>query len=1262
MSAPPNNLFADAQIIGGESGAVSGTTFDATQEGSEPAYITNDQSVWYKFTCPTTGWYRFTVPQSSHAYHGVFGSDFSQGCLALLPNGTLTQMTVANAIADYRADLAVGSIDNDFVVAGFLTATNTYYIRLSATREGSTFNSGTFDFDFLWEKFDPPATDDFVNIEDLGAPPITVTTLTVKDATFQTGSESVDQAGTNNAEQSVWYKFTPSASGKYRINIPKASIVPNGHGQYGRVTLQVSTGSSLATYQAGEIGTFGFWTHPSFFSNPEISTYIDLTSGTTYYLRAYSQFKTKLNGQGEPGFNFQTAEFDLEIELIDPPANDDYANATALTPTAGGTLTSEHLRDATEEASEPSLPYTREQSVWYKITPAVTGKYRFRIPLDSLDYEGYASDGNGELSMSLAPAAGITNHVTANCLPDAWYTFILKYPESGWQNPHNAIRVADLTAATEYRIKVTANGGTSFDQFNSTVMAFDLEWELLTPNSNDDFANALTITGSSGTQDFDDSGNTGETNEPRAFYWDDDGFGHVASDDLTSWFKWVAPSSGWFLFSVESLAFGPASYSMSIYTGTTLTGLTRVNNGSGGTHPETTNPQAQQTTIAINAVSGTEYKIQVVGWSFEGESRLSWATTSAPTGDTGATAVSGQVNGRVNNYGNTDNDLPPNAVTLLSGHGQWWYNDGAVGKTKWFKYTAPEDLTIRISGVCWADSPPNTTSNIRGDIGLIAYKGATFGSLTVAQAHNKDDNVDEDVAMLQTSFAFYDGDNVSSVLATNGDNYIPDVVVAAGETIWICLFGLYDNDLFGDASVAGAPMDATEFDIDLKFGPTPPPNDIVATTPIGSPTYAYILNKTHWDTDLVYGNKFAGQIAGTTFGATAEVGEPAHAGYGPTRSVWFELDLTEDGDTKIWVESTEDCVLSVYDFDATPDVATLNLIDEDDDSGTGNWPEVIISKAATATGELWVCVDAKAECNFVLKYEWQNDNPVIPANNDFDDAVVITGPTVIRGTTVGASAEYFEWDSEYAFTGPCDTVWYKYTPTETKQVKFDGRVLSNNFDGYVIVEVYTGADKDHLTKVSAGNEGGIFRGPFFPTFSNDPILLDVVNGTDYYIRVCTEEGHSEDFELWVDTDMIYLDLQPGGFDVSNLEQATIPLKLTPGGSELLKNPTTETGTVTLRLTPITTFEDQVNSEVGTIYLDLQPSGTEFSVMEAVDSGTVYLKLIPSGSEEHSHACFTGEGTPDPRFYTGDVDARFETDALGPDTRWVTHIHKGAQYC
>ena len=110
MSAPPNNLFADAQIIGGESGAVSGTTFDATQEGSEPAYITNDQSVWYKFTCPTTGWYRFTIPQSSHAYHGIFGSDFSQGCIALLPDGTLTQMTVANAIADYRADLAIGSL------------------------------------------------------------------------------------------------------------------------------------------------------------------------------------------------------------------------------------------------------------------------------------------------------------------------------------------------------------------------------------------------------------------------------------------------------------------------------------------------------------------------------------------------------------------------------------------------------------------------------------------------------------------------------------------------------------------------------------------------------------------------------------------------------------------------------------------------------------------------------------------------------------------------------------------------------------------------------------------------------------------------------------------------------------------------------------------------------------------------------------------------------------------------------------------------
>jgi hypothetical protein len=57
--APPNDDFADAKAISGESGSVEGTTVGASRQAGEPDYL--DGSVWYRWTAPSSGWASFEL-------------------------------------------------------------------------------------------------------------------------------------------------------------------------------------------------------------------------------------------------------------------------------------------------------------------------------------------------------------------------------------------------------------------------------------------------------------------------------------------------------------------------------------------------------------------------------------------------------------------------------------------------------------------------------------------------------------------------------------------------------------------------------------------------------------------------------------------------------------------------------------------------------------------------------------------------------------------------------------------------------------------------------------------------------------------------------------------------------------------------------------------------------------------------------------------------------------------------------------------------
>ncbi len=97
----------------------------------------------------------------------------------------------------------------------------------------------------------------------------------------------------------------------------------------------------------------------------------------------------------------------------------------------------------------------------------------------------------------------------------------------------------------------------------------------------------------------------------------------------------------------------------------------------------------------------------------------------------------------------------------------------------------------------------------------------------------------------------------------------------------------------------------------------------------------------------------------------------------------------------------------------------------------------------------------------------------------------------------------------------------------------------------------------------------------------------------------TDYGYDQSFliDLVRQTDLIYLDLTPGGTD---------EYTPAPAGTEY-----TDSGTVRLSFTPSGT-EEHTTFDSGTITLAFTPSGTDQYSVTYTDSGTVYLTLTPGG--------------------------------------------------
>lgn len=158
-------------------------------------------------------------------------------------------------------------------------------------------------------------------------------------------------------------------------------------------------------------------------------------------------------------------------------------------------------------------------------------------------------------------------------------------------------------------ITVTSAGATN------SPFTIPVNLTVLARPANDDFVNAITLPGASGTTNAINLGATGESGEPQ----------HAGQPGTTSlWWRWTAPASGTATFDTLGSNFDTT---LGIYVGTSVSSLTEIagdddSGGSGG-----------PSIASFSCVAGTTYRIAVNGWSSAtGNITLNYAAPSTVAG------------------------------------------------------------------------------------------------------------------------------------------------------------------------------------------------------------------------------------------------------------------------------------------------------------------------------------------------------------------------------------------------------------------------------------------------------------------------------------------------------------------------------------------------------------------------------------------------------------------------------------------------------
>ncbi|HYT30935.1 MAG TPA: Calx-beta domain-containing protein, partial [Actinomycetota bacterium] len=424
-AVPPNNdNFANAAVITGNSGAISGTNVSATGESGEPVNFGFGpiRSVWYSWTAPNAG--TATVDLCS-------GSTFDT-TLGIYTGTTVNHLT---RVAGNDDSCGVQSKALLSAVSG-----TTYKISVDG------YDGATGSFTLSWSLPAPPdSNDNFVN----------ATAITGEDGSI--AGDNLGATGETNEPinagpgpiHSVWYTWT----------------APNN----GTVTIDTCTLPATKSFDT----TIGVYTGQSLVSLTPVATDDDgcqPQSRVSFTAGIAVPYKISVDGYGGA-----TGNFVLTWALA--PPNDQFVNATPLTGYTGS-ISGENVA-ATEDAGEPANSGSTSPlaSVWYEWTAPADGTVTFdtcTLPSSGAfdttvgAYQGAAVNALTQVatnddscgtrsSMSFAVTGGQLYEVSVDGHARAQGSFVLD-----WNLPVPALSVGDATV-------VEGNAGTTNATFTVTL-------------------------------------------------------------------------------------------------------------------------------------------------------------------------------------------------------------------------------------------------------------------------------------------------------------------------------------------------------------------------------------------------------------------------------------------------------------------------------------------------------------------------------------------------------------------------------------------------------------------------------------------------------------------------------------------------------------------------------------------------------------------------------------------------------------------------
>jgi hypothetical protein len=235
---------------------------------------------------------------------------------------------------------------------------------------------------------------------------------------------------------------------------------------------------------------------------------------------------------------------------------------------------------------------------------------------------------------------------------------------------------------------------------------------------------------------------------------------------------------------------------------------------------------------------------------------------------------------------------------------------------------------------------------------------------------------------------------------------------------------------------------------------------------------------------------------GSSVNATAETGEPSHAGQAPGFSIWYSWTAPSSGAATISTAGSGfDTVLAVYTGNTVGALTPVAANDNPANGGTA----AAVSFQAVAGATYRIAVDGKGGTSGSVTLAGNLAGATV-TNDAFASATVVTNSFTTTGTNVGATREALEPNHGGVSGGK--SVWWSWTAPASGRLVV--ATAGSSYD--TVLAVYTGSRVDQLRQVASNDD--VSRSDM-----TSRVTISVRAGTTYRIAVDGYQGAAGSIRL-----------------------------------------------------------------------------------------------------------------------------------------------------